>query len=79
MQELQIVYSVRLWSEKERAKLVYDTPNRGNGRLENPHKLSPLQDTVRLGEGVLALFKFFEGLFGCGVRILYFGFGFLYE
>lgn len=28
-QELQEVYGVRLWSEKERAKLVYDTPQRG--------------------------------------------------
>ena len=28
-QELQKVYGVRLWSEKERAKLVYDTPKRG--------------------------------------------------
>lgn len=28
-QELQDVYGVRLWSEKERAKLVYDTPKRG--------------------------------------------------
>ena len=27
--ELQEVYGVRLWSEKERAKLVYDTPKRG--------------------------------------------------
>jgi hypothetical protein len=25
-QELQDVYGVRLWSEKERAKLVYDNP-----------------------------------------------------
>ena len=25
-QELQKVYGVRLWSEKERAKLVYDNP-----------------------------------------------------
>ncbi|MBX3325404.1 MAG: hypothetical protein KF682_05850 [Nitrospira sp.] len=28
-QELQKTYGVRLWSEKERAKLVYDTPKRG--------------------------------------------------
>jgi len=28
-QELQEVYGVRLWSEKERAKLVYDNPKRG--------------------------------------------------
>lgn len=28
-QELQNVYGVRLWSEKERATLVYDTPKRG--------------------------------------------------
>lgn len=28
-QELQEVYGVRLWSEKERAALVYDTPKRG--------------------------------------------------
>jgi len=28
-QELQKVYGVRLWSEKERAKLVYNTPKRG--------------------------------------------------
>ena len=28
-QELQDVYGVRLWSEKERAQLVYDTPKRG--------------------------------------------------
>ena len=28
-QELQKVYGVRLWSEKERAKLVYDNPKRG--------------------------------------------------
>ena len=28
-QELQKIYGVRLWSEKERAKLVYDTPKRG--------------------------------------------------
>ena len=28
-QELQKVYGVRLWSEKERATLVYDTPTRG--------------------------------------------------
>jgi hypothetical protein len=28
-QELQDVYGVRLWSEKERAKLVYDIPKRG--------------------------------------------------
>jgi hypothetical protein len=28
-QELQEVYGVRLWSEQERAKLVYDTPKRG--------------------------------------------------
>ena len=27
--ELQEVYGVRLWSEKERAVLVYDTPKRG--------------------------------------------------
>lgn len=27
--ELQEVYGVRLWSEKERAALVYDTPKRG--------------------------------------------------
>lgn len=27
-QELQDVYGVRLWSEKERAKLVYDNPKR---------------------------------------------------
>ena len=25
-QELQNIYNVRIWSEKERAKLVYDTP-----------------------------------------------------
>lgn len=28
-QELQDVYGVRLWSEQERAGLVYDTPKRG--------------------------------------------------
>ena len=28
-QELQEVYGVRLWSEQERAKLVYDNPKRG--------------------------------------------------
>jgi hypothetical protein len=28
-QELQEVYGVRLWSEKERATLVYNTPKRG--------------------------------------------------
>ena len=28
-QELQETYGVRLWSEQERAKLVYDTPQRG--------------------------------------------------
>ena len=28
-QELQEIYGVRLWSEKERAGLVYDTPKRG--------------------------------------------------
>jgi hypothetical protein len=28
-QELQRIYGVRLWSEKERGKLVYDTPTRG--------------------------------------------------
>ena len=28
-QELQEVYGVRLWSEKERAKLVYDNLKRG--------------------------------------------------
>ena len=28
-QELQEVYGVRLWSEQERAKLVYETPKRG--------------------------------------------------
>ena len=28
-QELQEVYGVLLWSEKERAALVYDTPKRG--------------------------------------------------
>jgi hypothetical protein len=27
--ELLEVYGVRLWSEQERAKLVYDTPKRG--------------------------------------------------
>jgi len=32
-QELLEVYGVRLWSEQERAKLVYDTPKRGKGRL----------------------------------------------
>ena len=31
-QELQEVYGVRLWSEKERAQLVYDTPKRGKGK-----------------------------------------------
>lgn len=31
-QELQNTYGVRLWSEKERAKLVYDTPKRGKGK-----------------------------------------------
>ena len=31
-QELQKIYGVRLWSEKERAKLVYDTPKRGKRR-----------------------------------------------
>ena len=30
--ELQEVYGVRLWSEKERAELVYDTPKRGKQR-----------------------------------------------
>jgi hypothetical protein len=28
-EELQDIYGVRLWSEKERGKLVYDTPTRG--------------------------------------------------
>ena len=28
-QELQKIYGVRLWSDKERAKLVYDTPKGG--------------------------------------------------
>lgn len=28
-QELQEVYGVRLWSEQERAALVYDNPKRG--------------------------------------------------
>ena len=28
-QELQETYGVRLWSEKERAALVYETPKRG--------------------------------------------------
>jgi hypothetical protein len=28
-QELQETYGVRLWSEKERATLVYDNPKRG--------------------------------------------------
>lgn len=28
-QELQETYGARLWSEQERAKLVYDTPKRG--------------------------------------------------
>jgi hypothetical protein len=28
-QELQETYGVRLWSEKERAKLVYENPKRG--------------------------------------------------
>ena len=32
-QELQKIYGVRLWSEKERAKLVYDTPKRGKGKV----------------------------------------------
>lgn len=32
MQELQKTYGVRLWSEKERAKLVYDNPKRGKQR-----------------------------------------------
>jgi hypothetical protein len=31
-QELQEIYGVRLWSEKERAKLVYETPKRGKGK-----------------------------------------------
>ncbi|MBX3330553.1 MAG: hypothetical protein KF722_09145 [Nitrospira sp.] len=31
-QELQNTYGVRLWSEKERATLVYDTPKRGKGK-----------------------------------------------
>ena len=31
-QELQKIYGVRLWSDKERAKLVYDTPKRGKGK-----------------------------------------------
>ncbi len=29
--ELQEVYGVRLWSEKELAALAYDTPKRGKG------------------------------------------------
>lgn len=33
-QELQKVYGVRLWSEKERAKLVYDTPKRGKQKAK---------------------------------------------
>ncbi len=33
-QELQEVYGVRLWSEKERAKLVYDAPKRGKGKAQ---------------------------------------------
>ena len=33
-QELQGVYGVRLWSEKERATLIYDTPNVVKRRLE---------------------------------------------
>jgi hypothetical protein len=28
-QELQETYGVRLWSEQERSKLVYDNPKRG--------------------------------------------------
>lgn len=35
-QELLKVYGVRLWSEKERAKLVYDTPKRGNKKSAKP-------------------------------------------
>ena len=31
-QELQKTYGVRLWSEKERATLVYETPKRGKGK-----------------------------------------------
>ncbi|WHZ29785.1 MAG: hypothetical protein OJF51_004587 [Nitrospira sp.] len=30
--ELQEVYGVRLWSEQERAALVYDNPKRGKQR-----------------------------------------------
>ena len=37
-QELQETYGVHLCSEKERTKLVYDTPNAGKGRLENPNR-----------------------------------------
>ena len=32
-QELQEVYGVRLWSERERAALVYDTPPRGKRKV----------------------------------------------
>lgn len=32
-QELQEVYGERLWSEKERAKLVYDMPKRGKQKV----------------------------------------------
>ena len=30
--ELQEIYGVRLWSEQERAELVYETPKRGKQR-----------------------------------------------
>ncbi len=41
-QELQAVYGVRLWSEKERATLIYDAPKRGNkkSRISKPRNPS---------------------------------------
>ena len=33
-QELQTIYGVRLWSEKERAKLVYENPKGGKQKAK---------------------------------------------
>jgi hypothetical protein len=37
-QELQEVYGVRLWSEKERVKLVYENPRHGAKRANQKSK-----------------------------------------
>lgn len=34
-QELQGIYGVRLWSEQDRATLVYHTPKRGKRKAQN--------------------------------------------